>query len=491
MWIYCGYKIGSDVGRWVIQEVALAHNVTLHCGGDIIFFDEFADAVYSFVQNFDEIAKLLPPTRGPSPLGNVRTGAWALCQAIGNYFPKDGEGKINRKASLETLVSQLISFDATEPRDIIYGLLSLAKDTETGEDPEGSQSLAPVIVPNYDDNIVDVFRDFINFAISQSESLDIICRCWAPVVKLKEASPTTNIRGRTRQHSQWPVNVKFPSWMPSVSNHAYGTPIDHLVGRVNGDSFVGSPEHKLYNATPRTSPVWRFGEKVEKKPHGSDDSTPPPRIVCNGSMFVKGFVLDVIATVGSPIAQGIISREALSLGGWFPEDYSPQDMVEVPKVPDELWRTMVADKGPNGEAPPSIYQRACQKCLAEAVRGDINITKLILADKDQMMVGFLKRVEAVVWNRRFLKSAGQHPKLGRYKARSLFGLAPRGARDGDLICILLGCSVPVILRPNSSTKTKKYELLGEAYIYGMMNGDALGGRKQTQLEQDCIEFELQ
>ncbi|KAN0110099.1 hypothetical protein V8E51_006486 [Hyaloscypha variabilis] len=363
-------------------------------------------------------------------------------QAISNYFPKDGKGIINREAPLETLVSQLTSFDATELRDIISGLLSLAEDTEKGDNFEGSQSLAPFIVPNYDDTIVDVFRDFINFAISQLGLLDMICRCWAPVVKLKETPPTANIRGRTRQHSQWPVNVKFPSWMPS-------------------------------GLQPR---IWH-------------PNRPP---FCNGAMFVKGFVLDVIATVGSPIAQGITSREALSLGGWFPEDYSPQDMVEVPKVPDELWRTMVADKGPNGEAPASICQRACQKCLAEAVRGDINITKLILADKDQMMVGLLKRVEAVVWNWSFLRSAGlQHPKMGRYKARNLFILAPRGTRDGDLICILVGCSVPVILRPNSSTKMKKYELLGEAYIYGMMTGGALGGRKQTQLEQDSIEFELQ
>jgi hypothetical protein len=293
--------------------------------------------------------------------------------------------------------------------------------------------------------------------------------------------------------------------MPSVARAAYGTPIEHIEGRRNGDSFVGSPELKLYNATPRTNPVWRFGEKIEynkKKAHGSGISTPPPlkipinpsffRVVCNGSMFVKGFVLDVIATVGNPIVEGIISREVLALGGWFSEDYSPLDIVEIPRVPDELWRTMVADKGTDGRAPPSTYQRACQKCLAEAVRGDINITKLIQEDGDQTMVAFLKRVEAVVWNRTFLRSKGmEYPKMGRYKAKSLFGLAPRGTKEGDLICILLGCSVPVILRPDSSRKTKKYELLGEAYIYGMMNGDALGGRRKKQLEQDCIEFELQ
>lgn len=51
--------------------------------------------------------------------------------------------------------------------------------------------------------------------------------------------------------------------MPSVARAAYGTPIEHVKGRRNGDSFVGSPELKLYNANPRTNPVWRFGEKIE------------------------------------------------------------------------------------------------------------------------------------------------------------------------------------------------------------------------------------
>jgi hypothetical protein len=51
--------------------------------------------------------------------------------------------------------------------------------------------------------------------------------------------------------------------MSSVARAAYGTPIEHIEGRRNGDSFVGSPELKLYNANPRTNPVWRFGEKIE------------------------------------------------------------------------------------------------------------------------------------------------------------------------------------------------------------------------------------
>jgi hypothetical protein len=48
---------------------------------------------------------------------------------------------------------------------------------------------------------------------------------------------------------------------------------------------------------------------------------------------------------------------------------------------------------------------------------------------------FLKRVQAVIWNRRMMRTGNLW-----------LGLAPKGAQEGDLICILYGCSVPVVLR---------------------------------------------
>ena len=48
---------------------------------------------------------------------------------------------------------------------------------------------------------------------------------------------------------------------------------------------------------------------------------------------------------------------------------------------------------------------------------------------------FYRRVQAVIWNR----------SLMRTKNRAL-GLVGKGARQGDLICVLYGCSVPVVLR---------------------------------------------
>ena len=98
--------------------------------------------------------------------------------------------------------------------------------------------------------------------------------------------------------------------------------------------------------------------------------------------------------------------------------------------------------------------------------GDINTNALINHQKSSsIMVEFLKRVQSVVTNRKFLLSA----------EKGYFGLAPKEAKKSDIICILYGLSVPVILRehkPKNGEPTY-YELIGESFIYGMMDGEAI------------------
>jgi len=51
------------------------------------------------------------------------------------------------------------------------------------------------------------------------------------------------------------------------------------------------------------------------------------------------------------------------------------------------------------------------------------------------------------------------------------GMVPRTARTGDLICILFGCSVPLLLRKNDHQD--KLTLVGECYLDGCMEGEVL------------------
>ncbi|KAK6331355.1 hypothetical protein TWF730_004436 [Orbilia blumenaviensis] len=72
----------------------------------------------------------------------------------------------------------------------------------------------------------------------------------------------------------------------------------------------------------------------------------------------------------------------------------------------------------------------------------------------------------------------------------LFGLCPGSTKAGDFLCIIYGCSVPVILRPIDDFSNKgprrlykgkdigcsqssRYSVVGEAYVHGKMDGEAI------------------
>ena len=102
---------------------------------------------------------------------------------------------------------------------------------------------------------------------------------------------------------------------------------------------------------------------------------------------------------------------------------------------------------------------------------------------DALVVKFVCRVQEVVLNRRLI-----HTEQGR------LGLAPHVAKKRDLICILFSCSVPIVLRPQQDADTgeKYFQFIGESYIHGIMEGEALelarrGSGNDTLPKQ---EFEL-
>lgn len=77
------------------------------------------------------------------------------------------------------------------------------------------------------------------------------------------------------------------------------------------------------------------------------------------------------------------------------------------------------------------------------------------------------------WDRRFFTSGNK-----------LMGLAPIEAREGDIICVPLGCWHPLILRKVE----EHYINLGEAYVDGYMYGKAIDMWKVGELELQKFEI---
>jgi len=66
----------------------------------------------------------------------------------------------------------------------------------------------------------------------------------------------------------------------------------------------------------------------------------------------------------------------------------------------------------------------------------------------------------------------------------LVGLAPWNSAEGDIVCVLLGCRFPVVLRRQED----HYVLIGEAYIDEYMNGEGMVGLRDGEFGLETFEI---
>lgn len=59
------------------------------------------------------------------------------------------------------------------------------------------------------------------------------------------------------------------------------------------------------------------------------------------------------------------------------------------------------------------------------------------------------------------------------------GMVPKGSQPEDLVCILLGADTPFVIRESTQRFPgyKCYELVGDCYIHGMMDGEGLDSQE--------------
>lgn len=580
--------------RWIIQEVALARNASIHCADDVLHWDDFADAVSLLTEKIE----ILRDRFRDEIFEDVEaTSACVLVHTLTNICRKSDDGKILAKLlDLETLVSTLLGFQATFPRDTIYSILSLARDLPKAEESweqlhhgqlsrnlkntklmhsTQSSSNAPQawikqrraigLTANYRTSTRDLFIAFITRCIHRSGSLDIICRHWAPLV-------TDKFYGQ---------NVEMPSWISPMSKAEYGL-LGTSKGRQNGENFVAYSPHdrrqryqasgplkaevkmvedpfldppevvkfvQITNApltqSPMPSPTAELRAVAEGSEISSDlrsaDSlaspsntaglmatahspitrlnsvlngvatttpsiqvtphTPPSKSLISdakfddnvrptiaqsrkptrsstkvpdveqehelsGIMAVKGFVIGTIKDRSEVMRGGIIPGDWVSKMGWSKDKYDN-------RVSDMLWRLLVADRTHRGGKPPQWYKRSCLHGLVDPrvadAEGSLHSVTEVDRHISEMTTRYFKRVERVVWNRRLFQAEA----IKNFKGPFL-GLAANEAKVGDIVCILLGCTVPVVLtKVETGRVSDLYQLVGEAYVHGIMDGEAV------------------
>jgi hypothetical protein len=460
----------------VIQELALAKNATVHCGEHKIHWNDFQDAIAILCRDFHILRTRLKehfeqnrPHRRNKYLDSAfeidQFGAKLLVETTTDLFRIESGDCYESTIGLETLVCKLSNFDTSDPRDTVNAFLNICSELN----PSRSSLSHPIPTPDYPKDLFEVYRDFVKWAIETSQSLDIICRYWA-LPERQTMTPTT------------PRLVDLPTWILPVDDSAFGRGEEVYDGRKAADSLVGLPGTHQYHASGKGHrqkfPIVEYPVDFPLNPDDMSESQsssqkyllPSRSLIHNTMLIVTGLAIGVVSFRNQPFADGVIPKECLEKLGWS-FDWRA---TAVKQVPDQLWRTLVADRGPNSQPKLQTYRRACQHCLVSLTRnGHINIEKVLRESENSGYTkDYLERVRAVTWDRSFIEG---NQNLTGGPGKILVGLGPSKTKEGDLIAVLYGCSVPVILRPvhDPSNDAQDYEFIGEAYIHGKMDGEAI------------------
>jgi hypothetical protein len=171
----------------------------------------------------------------------------------------------------------------------------------------------------------------------------------------------------------------------------------------------------------------------------------------------------------------------------------------LPREIEDMWRILCADRNDGGKKAPSSFQSAYLEGVSRTYNADpavppglqlptpsIDVEELLQSDGlSEDAKRYFGVVREVVWNRRTFEAFNGFLGL-------IHGLAPPEARLDDCVCILYGCSVPVILRKHSGGNgTDSYwQLIGDAYVHNFMDGEAIRSLSSEIRDDSKVMFEI-
>ncbi|KAL2368276.1 hypothetical protein BDBG_17832 [Blastomyces gilchristii SLH14081] len=184
--------------------------------------------------------------------------------------------------------------DSVEPREVLA--IKIARSLQAKQ----RKNRIPV---DYNKSVLDVYKNVLRFIFTRSDSLDMLCRPWAP------------------------AGLNLPSWMRPVSDNPFATERHGVYRRVNADPLVGKPwpSPNLYRAAHSIPADWKFDPDV------------------NESLNVQGFVLDAVRKKGSAARAGVIPSDWNTIAGWDNSSSPP---------PETFWRTLVGNRDFSSHKPP-------------------------------------------------------------------------------------------------------------------------------------------
>ena len=422
---------------WIVQEVTVAQRIVFYCGH--VFID--AESLRIVQQLFLRMCTLDGFTK--DLLGAVLQGD----ELSRNRLLTSGVQEIDSwkqtllstKPSFYTCVIRHSFRESSDPRDMIYALAALANET--------SQYQVEV---NYSLTTREVFTNFAQLEIKASSKLDII--------------------GRVVPDQEKP---SLPSWVPDWSNSA----------EAQGHRFLHNPRRPgvQFSAAAQSKAVVAF--EVDR-------------------LTFRGVKISCIGLLGprpSMKSDRDVENGLIALYNWWKLIVGIEESSSAEH--EAFVRTLTCDQikqelpGPTAKSEfflgllGYVGLMFANASLIDSSSFILNYSILFLDQRAQVtptqsrstieseciaiMTLWVVLIYDNIWDRRFFISSSK-----------AMGLAWREIREGDIICIPLGCCHPIILRREEN----HYINLGEAYVDGYMYGEAMEMLERGELELE--EFEL-
>ena len=405
---------------WVIQEVTMSRETLILCGQDCIPWAELEN-VCNIMRREEELLKTQIFYKNHSKVRTLTHGGPRGLQ-LSRYSPSTITPPL-----LDLLLSHK-SKNSTDARDKVYALVGISSSRNT---------FGPI---DYSLTVCDVFCHTAQHIITTTNRLDLIC---------------------VKQH-----NLDFyglPSWIPDWTR----------LPPQSGHTLVG-----LHHHIPAFS--------------AAGESLASTKILHDGrTLQARGFVISHIKVAGP-----IYKRRG-----------APSDVLPALKVLSE-WKEMFFENREESTAAFAEfgkivtcgnwdfkdafeYQRKLAAINSLSSRPTVPHDRLIepklesFNQDDRVMV-----MDPTTNSEKEATAAMLSVSLMMNRRRlfiseeNLSGLGPWNAIDGDVICILLGCRFPVVLRK----ATDHFTLIGEAYVHGYMNGKAMAELSHGKYELDTFEI---
>jgi hypothetical protein len=453
---------------WIIQEALSARQAMMMCGSDILDLVSFLEVIHSMIKAgalrriMTHHANRHKLSKGPMLV--VLKQLEFLVKA--KYENIDLFMQLKFKPTILSYLAETRWAEATDPRDKVYGILSLANDSRSlghwHAERRGTSKWIP-FKPDYSLSKEEVFINTTKAILCTTRSLNVL-----QFTKYR----SIGISG-------------LPSWVPDWSSEEpHAVPKFLSVGPIHTDKA----QH------------WRSNWKISSSGHEecptryeiTQHCRPSFSLGKGNALTVTGFHFDTITAVSQhthpqddalyavdPFSKDItalhdLMQQTLDASYQWIEECMHHAAQCLPYPTGQntwssLWKTL------NGDSTKvnNIMPEGCE-ILLENIRKARSILTVL---KDQELSnqlgnpGSLSEVALGAAISNFEYTMSRLPKMAteffswRFAAtrNKYMGLVPNAGKVGDIICVIYGCEMPFILR---SCRPNCYEFIGHCKIQG-------------------------